>query len=219
MPRARSRASSTRITVPLRLAKCAEVLGVEVTEAQVEDILTGFGLKRVGGGLVHPVVPGGFDAGDRPDRGGRAGDRDGRGAGAARGDFRRRVRRWIARTIGSRSCGSKLAGLGFHEARTLTLVSEKLLAHHFGGGRDRADQESAGRGERDPAAEPRAGLDRGGGAQCAAGRAGDPALRAGAGFFRDARRRSRRTWRCCCRVRSSRRIGAGGRRRRRICTT
>ncbi|MEA3209557.1 MAG: phenylalanyl-tRNA synthetase beta chain [Chthoniobacter sp.] len=40
--------------VPLRRARCAALLGVEVPEERIEQILTGFGLRRAGGGWEVP---------------------------------------------------------------------------------------------------------------------------------------------------------------------
>ncbi len=120
-------------TVPLRPARCAAILGVSVDEDDVAQVLTAFGLKRTDGGWQIPSF--------RP-------------------DLTREIDliEEIARVIGiedlpSRNCARfspsspvdrehdramalrrALVALGLHEARTLTLTSEKALRHHYLGG-------------------------------------------------------------------------------------
>lgn len=114
-------------SVPFRLERCRAVLGAEVSEAQVDQILTGFGLTKTAEGWLAPSF---------------------------RQDLTREVDliEEVARVIGIEAVPARgrtgffqsseadrrhdqatrlrqrLASLGFHEARGLTLISEKGLA-------------------------------------------------------------------------------------------
>ncbi len=119
-------------TVPLRRERCSALLGVEITDAEIEDILTGFGLRRAAGGWEIPSF--------RPDL-------------TREVDLIEEVARVVgideipSRRVGRFGPNSKtdhehdrlsdlrhmLVGLGLHEARTLTLVSERALKYHISG--------------------------------------------------------------------------------------
>jgi len=120
-------------TVPLRRERCASLLGIDIQDEEITEILTGFGLKQTSAGWQIPSF--------RP-------------------DLMREVDliEEVARVIGIDEIPSrhvarfapsskvdqehdrlmtlrrKLAGLGLHETRTLTLISEQALAHHVGNG-------------------------------------------------------------------------------------
>ncbi len=118
--------------VPLRPERCSALLGVEVEEEAIAVILTRFGLRKVGGGWEVPSY--------RPDL-------------TREVDLIEEVARVIGiDAIPSLNIGAfiessasdlahdrltelrqRLAGQGLHEARSLTLVSERALAHSFAG--------------------------------------------------------------------------------------
>lgn len=113
-------------TVPLRRERCAAVLGVEITDAEIADILTGFQLKQVEGGWAIPSFRGDLsrevDLIEEIARTTGLEEIPGRTAG------------WIAPSSNSDRRYDRLMALrralsayGLHEARTLTLISEAAL--------------------------------------------------------------------------------------------
>ncbi len=119
-------------TVPLRRERCAALLGLEITDAEIADILTGFCLRQAPGGWEIPSF--------RPDllREVDLIEEVARVIGIDQIPQRR-----VARFGPSSATDHEddrlmmlrrtLAGLGLHEARTLTLLSERALKYHLGG--------------------------------------------------------------------------------------
>ncbi len=119
-------------TIALRPARCSELLGIEISENDIAEILVAFGLRASAAGWEIPSF---------------------------RGDLTREVDliEEIARVVGideipARHIGRfgpesrpdrdhdrlmtlrrALSGAGLHEGRTLTLISEKILKYHLAG--------------------------------------------------------------------------------------
>lgn len=118
-------------SVPLRRERCARLLGVEISDDEISAILTGFGLRQSETGWEIPSF--------RPDlvREVDLIEEIARVIGIEQVPERRTARfapasdadREYDRLMDLRR---RLAGFGLHEARTLSLISERGLKYHLG---------------------------------------------------------------------------------------
>ncbi len=118
-------------TVPFRPERCAALLGVEATETEIDEILSGFGLKTTDAGWLIPSF--------RPDLSREVDliEEVARVIGIEEIPSRQTAR-FTASSASDRAhdrlmdLRRTLRGHGLHEARTLTLVAERALAFYFG---------------------------------------------------------------------------------------
>ncbi len=123
-------------TIALRNKRCAALLGTDITPEEIEEILIGFGLRKSEAGWDIPSY--------RPDlvREVDLIEEVARVIGIDEIPSRHSARFAPSSTVDRdhdrlMALRRSLAGLGLHETRTLTLISEQALGHHVLNGESR----------------------------------------------------------------------------------